>query len=120
MPVPYPFYILVVCTIATLILFVQQPELATRVAASVSALPPRSLLPITPKPTHATIAPPHDLKPRRVAIVGAGASGSAAAFFLARAARETESRADVPHGSLLHIVVYEREDYIGGRELIRA
>jgi len=55
-------------------------------------------------------------RPKRVAIIGAGASGSAAAFFLSRAARVAENRADLPEGSLLsEIVVYERERYVGGR-----
>lgn len=55
-------------------------------------------------------------KPRRVAIVGAGASGSAAAFFLRRAAREAESRAGLEPGSLLgDLIVFERESYVGGR-----
>ncbi|BEJ12051.1 hypothetical protein CspHIS471_0205110 [Cutaneotrichosporon sp. HIS471] len=116
MPIPYPFYILVVCTIATLILFIQQPELATRVAASVTALSPLSL--INFGSVKQEFASPNDLRPRRVAIVGAGASGSAAAFFLSRAAREAESRAGAPHGSLLDIVVYDRADYIGGRTTV--
>lgn len=56
-------------------------------------------------------------KPKRVAIVGAGASGSAAAFFLRRAARVAEKRAGVESGELLgEIVVYEQEDYVGGRK----
>ncbi|GMK54379.1 hypothetical protein CspeluHIS016_0109650 [Cutaneotrichosporon spelunceum] len=116
MPVPYPFYILVVGTIVTLILFVQQPQLATRVAAAASALSPLSL--VTLRPIKQELVAPKDLRPRRVAIVGAGASGSAAAFFLSRAAREAESRAGEPRGSLLDIVVYERADYIGGRTTV--
>ncbi|TXT11838.1 uncharacterized protein COLE_02248 [Cutaneotrichosporon oleaginosum] len=118
MPVPYPFYILVVCTIAILILFVQQPELATRAVTSVTAYSPLSFVFFAAKPTHEVFAQPTDLRRRRVAIVGAGASGSAAAFFLSRAAREAESRAGAPRGSLLDIVVYEREDYIGGRSTV--
>jgi len=65
------------------------------------------------------ISPPSKPRPppekshqgKRVAIVGAGASGSAAAFFLERAARE----AGLKDGAL-EIVVYERNDYIGGSE----
>lgn len=114
MPVPYPFYILVICTIATLILFVQQPELAIRAAASVSALTPLSF--VSTAPTQQIFNTTQDLRRRRVAVVGAGASGSAAAFFLSRAAREAESRAGAPHGTLLDIVVYERADYLGGRK----
>lgn len=112
-PVPYPFYLILVGTIATLILFVQQPELATR---ALSALLPSSA--IQDAQVAFTHSEPHeaDFKRKRVAVVGAGASGSAAAFFLARGAREAESRAGLPHGSLLDIVVFEAEDYVGGRE----
>ncbi|KAL7412229.1 Prenylcysteine lyase-domain-containing protein [Mrakia frigida] len=61
--------------------------------------------PSKPRPPPAI---PH--KAKRVAIVGAGASGSSAAFFLSRAARE----AGLKDGAL-EIVVYERNNYIGGR-----
>ncbi|GMK59426.1 hypothetical protein CspeluHIS016_0800320 [Cutaneotrichosporon spelunceum] len=54
-------------------------------------------------------------KKRRIAIVGAGASGSSAAFFLARAARVVEAQLGLAAGSLLEIVVYDKNDYIGGR-----
>ncbi|WVQ64724.1 uncharacterized protein L199_002891 [Kwoniella botswanensis] len=55
-------------------------------------------------------------RPKRVAIVGAGASGSAAAFFLKRAARIVEARLGVEEGSRLgEIVVFEKEGYVGGR-----
>ncbi|WVQ76257.1 hypothetical protein IAR50_005922 [Cryptococcus sp. DSM 104548] len=54
--------------------------------------------------------------PRRVAIVGAGASGSSAAFFMRRAAHVAERRANLPQGSLLgDIIVYEQGGYVGGR-----
>jgi len=57
---------------------------------------------------------------KRVAIVGAGASGSAAAFFLSRAARIAEQRAGLEPGELLgQIVVYEREERVGGRESLQ-
>jgi prenylcysteine oxidase/farnesylcysteine lyase len=55
---------------------------------------------------------PLDAK-KRVAIIGAGASGSAAAFFLERAAREAGLSKDE-----LEIVVFEREDYVGGRKCL--
>lgn len=48
---------------------------------------------------------------RRVAIVGAGASGASAAFWLERAARA----AGLAEGQM-EIVVFERNDYIGGSE----
>lgn len=57
-------------------------------------------------------------RPKRVAIVGAGASGSAAAWFLRRAGRIVEQRLGVEGGSILgEIVVFERESYVGGRTL---
>ncbi|WVQ80435.1 hypothetical protein IAT38_002540 [Cryptococcus sp. DSM 104549] len=53
---------------------------------------------------------------KRVAIVGAGASGSAAAFFVRRAGRVVEKRLGLDEGSLLgDVVVFEREGYVGGR-----
>ncbi|KLT44280.1 hypothetical protein CC85DRAFT_271477 [Cutaneotrichosporon oleaginosum] len=64
--------------------------------------------------TNATVATTH--RKRRIAVVGAGASGSGAAFFLARAARVVEAQLGLAPGSLLEIVVYEKNDYIGGRE----
>lgn len=62
---------------------------------------PEILAPGTPRPTAHTGR-------RRVAVIGAGASGSAAAFFLDRAAKEANAHVDV--------VVYEKNDYIGGSE----
>lgn len=57
------------------------------------------------------------IRPKRVAIVGAGASGSAAAFFLRRAARIMEERIGVPEGQLLgDVVVVDKEAYVGGRK----
>ncbi|WWC85730.1 uncharacterized protein L201_000596 [Kwoniella dendrophila CBS 6074] len=58
-------------------------------------------------------------KARRVAIIGAGASGSSAAFFLKRASRVAESRLGLKEGSLLdEVVVFDKEGYIGGRTTI--
>lgn len=58
------------------------------------------------------------VRPKRVAIIGAGASGSAAAFFLRRAARIMEERIGVPEGQLLgDVVVVDKEGYVGGRKL---
>lgn len=62
---------------------------------------PDILAPGTPKPTAHTGR-------RRVAVIGAGASGSAAAFFLDRAAKEANAHVDV--------VVYDKKNYIGGSE----
>lgn len=119
-PVPYPFYILLVGTLATLLLFVQQPELATRVASAFSLTSPTEAVKaaqvVLPHAQESLVEVNQEPKRRRVAIVGAGASGSAAAFFLARAARQAENRAALPANSLLDIIVYEAEDYIGGRE----
>lgn len=53
---------------------------------------------------------------KRIAIVGAGASGSSAAFFLRRAANVVERRAGLGESSLISdIIVYEKEGYVGGR-----
>ena len=52
--------------------------------------------------------------PKRVAIVGAGASGSAAAFFLRRAGRVMAARTGKE--VLGDIVVFDKEGYVGGRE----
>ncbi|WVR03358.1 hypothetical protein IAU60_000349 [Kwoniella sp. DSM 27419] len=55
-------------------------------------------------------------RPKRVAVVGAGASGSAAAFFLRRAGREVERRLGVEEGSRMgEIVVFDKEGHVGGR-----
>ncbi|WVW81705.1 hypothetical protein I302_103700 [Kwoniella bestiolae CBS 10118] len=55
-------------------------------------------------------------RPKRVAIVGAGASGSSAAFFLRRASRVVEKRLGLEQGSRLgEVVVFEKEGYVGGR-----
>ncbi|KAL1412043.1 hypothetical protein Q8F55_003040 [Vanrija albida] len=57
--------------------------------------------------------------PKRVAIVGAGASGSAAAWFLSRAARIAEARAGKePFSLLAPVVVYDKESYVGGRSTV--
>ncbi|RSH90653.1 hypothetical protein EHS25_001258 [Saitozyma podzolica] len=58
----------------------------------------------------------NQLRPKRIAIVGAGASGSATAFFLRRAARVMAERIGVPEEKLVgDIVVFDKEGYIGGR-----
>ncbi len=54
-------------------------------------------------------SPPNEKK--RVAIIGAGASGSAAAFYLERAAREAGLNEDD-----LEIEIFEKEGYVGGRK----
>lgn len=65
-------------------------------------------------PHHAAIA---QLRPKRVLVVGAGASGSAAAFFLRRAARVMEERLGMDEGRLVgEIVVIDKEGYVGGRK----
>ncbi|WVQ94044.1 hypothetical protein IAU59_001122 [Kwoniella sp. CBS 9459] len=58
-------------------------------------------------------------RPKRVAIIGAGASGTSTAFFLSRAARVVERRLGLDKGRLLgEIVVYDREGYVGGRSTV--
>jgi prenylcysteine oxidase/farnesylcysteine lyase len=46
----------------------------------------------------------------RIAIIGAGAGGSSAAFWIAKAKER--------HGLDVDIDIYEREDYVGGRKLL--
>jgi prenylcysteine oxidase/farnesylcysteine lyase len=56
-------------------------------------------------------------RPKRIAIVGAGASGSSAAFFMRRAGRTMEQRTRREAGELIgEVVVFERENYVGGSE----
>lgn len=45
----------------------------------------------------------------RIAIIGAGAGGTSAAFWIAKARDR--------HGADIHVDVYEQSDYIGGRKL---
>ena len=45
--------------------------------------------------------------PLRIAIIGAGSGGSSAAFWIAKAKER--------HQQNVHVDVYERSDYIGGR-----
>ncbi|KAK8845403.1 hypothetical protein IAR55_006116 [Kwoniella newhampshirensis] len=55
---------------------------------------------------------------KRVAIIGAGASGSSAAFFMRRATRTLERRLGLEEDSgkgVGEIVVFEKEGYVGGR-----
>lgn len=99
------------------------PSYTASTSAPTSSAPASSATSTTPTDPSATsstaaassaVVPTH--KKRRIAVVGAGASGSGAAFFLARAARVVEAQLGLPAGSLLEIVMYEKNDYIGGRE----
>lgn len=49
-------------------------------------------------------------QPPRIAIIGAGAGGSSAAFWIAKAKERS--------GLNVEIDIYERNDYIGGRKLL--
>lgn len=53
-------------------------------------------------------------RPKRVAIVGAGASGSAAAWFMSRAGRVMKER--IGKEVLGEIIIFEQSDRVGGRE----
>ncbi|WVF66429.1 hypothetical protein IAT40_001169 [Kwoniella sp. CBS 6097] len=58
-------------------------------------------------------------RPKRVVIIGAGASGTSAAFFLERAARVVERRLGLEKGKLLgEIVIFDKEGYVGGRSTV--
>jgi hypothetical protein len=82
-------------------------QTASHGALPTALLPPLLARPPTPARPD---SPPSALgKLKRVAIVGAGASGSAAAFFLERAARSTEGEGEV------QLVVFERDARVGGR-----
>lgn len=48
-----------------------------------------------------------DVIPHKIAIIGAGAGGSSAAFWIAKAKERTQV--------VVEIDVYEREGYVGGR-----
>ncbi|ORX34627.1 Prenylcysteine lyase-domain-containing protein [Kockovaella imperatae] len=53
---------------------------------------------------------------KRIAIIGAGASGSSAAWFIRRAGRVIEKRLGKQEGEVLgEIVIYDKEPSIGGR-----
>jgi prenylcysteine oxidase/farnesylcysteine lyase len=52
-------------------------------------------------------------RPKRIAIVGAGASGSAAAWFMSRAGRVMKER--VGREVLGDVIVFEQSDRVGGR-----
>ncbi|TDL28887.1 FAD/NAD(P)-binding domain-containing protein [Rickenella mellea] len=51
-----------------------------------------------------------DVVPRKIAIIGAGAAGSSAAFWI--------SKAKTASGVVVDVDVYEREGYIGGRSTV--
>jgi len=59
--------------------------------------------PQTPLPDVVPVPP----RPPRVAVIGAGAGGSSAAFWIAKAKKR--------NGLDVAIDIYERNDYIGGR-----
>jgi prenylcysteine oxidase/farnesylcysteine lyase len=61
---------------------------------------------LQPPPSPDVVVPPRS---PRIAIIGAGAGGSSAAFWIAKAKER--------HGLDIAIDIYERNDYIGGRKL---
>lgn len=64
---------------------------------------PSNISPSEPPPVVETTQ-----RPPRIAIIGAGAGGSSAAFWIAKAKERS--------GINVEIDIYERNDYIGGRE----
>ena len=72
-------------------------------------------------PTEEYAYPPHphvgalkQTKPKRVAVIGAGASGSSAAWFLTRAGKVMEGRTG--RQVLGEVVIFDKEGEVGGRE----
>jgi prenylcysteine oxidase/farnesylcysteine lyase len=53
-------------------------------------------------------------EPKRIAVIGAGAGGSAAAWFLSRAGRVMKERTG--REVIGEITVFERDERVGGRE----
>ena len=53
-------------------------------------------------------------EPKRIAIIGAGASGSAAAWFLSRAGRVMKDRSGKE--GIREITVFEKDERVGGRK----
>jgi len=81
---------------------------------------PHSSFPSFPQDSHVYPGEPHaaalnQTRPKRVAIIGAGAGGSSAAWFLSRAGRVVEERLGVGEGSILgEIVVVDKLGHVGG------
>lgn len=69
---------------------------------------PFSGQPGTPEPQGVLEAATDTVGPLRIAIIGAGAGGSSAAFWIAKAKER--------HEQDIHVDVYEQSDYIGGRK----
>ncbi|TXT07375.1 hypothetical protein VHUM_03095 [Vanrija humicola] len=87
--------------------------------ASSASAPARSLTQQQAYAPHQLVLGAAGTRAKRVAVVGAGASGSSAAWFLTRAARIAEARAGLEAGALLApVVVYDKEDYVGGRSTV--
>ena len=91
------------------------------VGYSSNLLTARSNLSFKSTHAHTYRAEPHahalNTTAKRVAIIGAGASGSSAAWFLTRAADVVAARLGVNRHALLdEIVVFDKNDYFGGRE----
>lgn len=94
--------------------------LAVYLAGPLSAPAPQRTFPTFEEPfiypTHPHTGALAQDRPKRVAVIGAGASGSSAAWFLRRAGRVMEDRLGKAEGELLgEIVVIDREGHVGGR-----
>jgi prenylcysteine oxidase/farnesylcysteine lyase len=68
-----------------------------------------SLWPLKAPPSELSPAVVETPRPPRIAIIGAGAGGSSAAFWIAKAKERS--------GLDVEVDIYERNDYIGGRKL---
>lgn len=71
---------------------------------------PFSSQPGTPEPQGVLESATDSVRPLRIAIIGAGAGGSSAAFWI--------SKAKERHEQDIHVDVYEQSDYIGGRSTV--
>ena len=78
---------------------------AIRLPFDIGSIWPLNTSPSDPSPVVLEIP-----RPPRIAIIGAGAGGSSAAFWIAKA----KERSGIDIG----IDIYERNDYIGGRKLL--
>lgn len=92
--------------------------LLTSATYLIASYPSSSSFPLFPvEPGFTYKSEPIDGEPKKIAIIGAGASGSAAAWFLSRAGRVMKERTG--QEVLGEITVFERDTRIGGRTSVK-